>query len=155
MKSYKDLCCCALFSKFVLCSQHQAVSHAVGLWVTGWNINTWKSQTLKKNLSILRALVSYHSLSYSLSYKKVSLRHFMLLLTAVSWKFQRFLNSNAQWADRHLSSPDIPEAMTSRGWFGTGWLIRYSLLLRPPIEVLRRMFAGYSCLLILSQIQIS
>lgn len=56
---------------------------------------------------------------------------------------------------RHLSSPDIPEAMTSCGWFGTGWLIRHSLLLRPPVEFSRRMFESCSCLLILSQIQIS
>lgn len=74
---------------------------------------------------------------------------------SVPWEFQRCFNSNTQWSDRHLSSPDVPEAMIFYGCFGTGWLIRYSLLLWPPVEVTSRALADYICLFIFSQIHIS
>lgn len=115
----------------------------------------WKSQTFKKNWSILKALVSCHFLSYLYLTKQCHfVKYFVLLLMSLSWNFQRHLNSNTQWSDRHLSSPDIPEAMISCGWFGTGRLIRYSLLLWPPVEVTSRVFADYICLFILRQIWI-
>lgn len=148
-----DLCSCALLSKFVLCSQHQAVPHSVGLQVTGWSISMWKSQEKMKHIWRLLSHVTFSVVLY-LTKQHHSVKHFVLLLMSVSWKFQRCLNSNTQWSERHLSSLDIPEAMIYCGWFGTGWLIRYSLLLWPPVEVTSRVFAGYICVFIHSQIWI-
>lgn len=160
MKSDIDLWCCALLSKFVLCSHHQAVPHSVGLRGWGWSIKMQKSQTIKKKnyieTSSCHSVILYPTSATDtlMLYHCHFVKHFVLLMS-VSWRFQRHLKSYRQWSDRQLSSSDIAEAMISCDWFRVGWLIRYSLLLWPPVEVTSRVFADYICLFILSQIQIS
>jgi len=149
--SYGSLLLCFAFQ---VCYAWSTSSSASFCWFEGNRLKYYcvEKSNLQEKMKHIEGscLMSLSQLFYILQ-KSVTLSNiFVLLLMSVSWKFWRRWNRSTPWSDRHLSSPDTPEAMISCGWLETGWLIRDSLLVWAPVEVTSRVFADYFCLFILS-----